>query len=82
MLDPKDVDALLALDLPEPMIGEDISNPEGEVLVSDVELLWPEQQVALLLDEPETSLLGWVLINTSHKGWLEELNAALVAATV
>lgn len=79
LLDEESVKALLALKLPEPIIGEDISNQEGEVLVSDVELLWPEHQVALLFAESKKALPGWLLVSIGNENWLEELSAALLA---
>lgn len=76
LLEDEDANAVLALDLPEPIIGEDLSNNEGEVLLSNVELLWPEQKVALLMEGTGQALQGWVLISTDDDNWLEALGAA------
>src|SRR5699024_6904844 len=80
LLDEEDVEALLTLDLPEPKIGEDISNAQGEVLLSEVELYWPKQRTALLIDEPEYELPGWQLICIRQENWLNALNKALINA--
>jgi hypothetical protein len=54
---------MMALDLPEPEVGLDISNDSGEVLLGgdSVELCWPAQKVAVIM---ETVVVpdGWTLL--------------------
>jgi DEAD/DEAH box helicase domain-containing protein len=63
-LSPVQLAALKALDLPAPEVGIDLVGKDGAVALGGelVELAWPDEKMAVVLEEPEYDLPGWRLV--------------------
>lgn len=83
LLEPELLEALSHLGLPLPEVGMDIATPDGEVVVdgADVELCWPQQQLAVVETAREVEsdvslpvLEGWrfLAVNDSLLSELEQ----------
>lgn len=73
-LEPKDVQALAALDIPVPEVGLDLPDASGGVAIGgdQIELCWPEARLALVSARPDVDLPGWQLIGL-EEGWLQQI---------
>ncbi|MGO2133211.1 MAG: DEAD/DEAH box helicase [Halomonas sp.] len=79
LLEPELLEALSHLGLPLPEVGSDIATADGEVVIegADVELCWPQQQLAVVELEPDAqppTLEGWrfLTVNDSLLSALEQ----------
>jgi hypothetical protein len=61
---PEAIRESLALELPEPEVGVDLADDDGEVTVSGdvVELCWPARKVAVIALGAAASIAGWHLV--------------------
>ena len=76
LLEDDSFNALMALDIPLPEPGDDLKL-DGISVGLETELIWPAQQVALLLEPAAVPMSGWQLICIEQDDWLEQLSQAL-----
>lgn len=74
------LDALMQLNLPVPLVGDDLTGQDLSVQI-ETELSWPDRHIALVHTTTTQQLPGWQLVSLEQPDWLEQLRNAFAKET-
>ena len=77
LLDPEQLAAVRALDLPTPVIGLDVADEQGAVILdgNNTDLVWPDHKIAVVVEKVEETISGWHIV-LADQHLAERLNEA------
>ena len=64
MLDLKQLEAISALELPAPVVGLDVADEQGAVILdgNTTDLVWPDHKIAVVLEAVQETISGWQIL--------------------